>query len=112
MIIRCTNKLFQELTIENKDYSEETYELFSWHANIIRINRRKIVVLMNDSNRYAIVLYGLRKNNFKRFDSLVKKAIKEVFLLEDINPDVIDDYFEKAGEIKVNKNTSRSKLTR
>jgi len=54
MLIRCTKKLLDELKIKpNLELEEEP--LFSWHANLLNINHRKTVVLVNDSNRYIIV---------------------------------------------------------
>ena len=40
--------------------------LFSWHANLITVNRRKTCVLVNDNNRYVIVLYELKAKDFKK----------------------------------------------
>ena len=59
MLIQCTKKLLGELEIKPVPSIEEA-PLFSWHANIITVNRRKTVVLCNDSNRYIVVLYGLK----------------------------------------------------
>ncbi|MCI1882113.1 MAG: hypothetical protein LKI94_07980 [Sporolactobacillus sp.] len=42
-----------------KDSSERPF--FSWHANVVTLNRRKALVLINDSNYYVLVLYGLRQ---------------------------------------------------
>ena len=39
-----------------------------WHTNLIRVNRRKAVVLVNDENRYVIILHGLKAKDFKRLD--------------------------------------------
>ena len=69
MLIRCTKKLLVELKIEPESV-EEGNSLFSWHANIIMVNRRKTVVLVNDHNRYAVVLYGLKVKDFKRFTEI------------------------------------------
>ena len=62
MIINCTKKLCDELKI-NPQKVEIVDPLFSWHANIIRVNRKKTVVLVNDSNRYTIVLYRITSYN-------------------------------------------------
>lgn len=60
-------KLLEELNIKPElQLTEEP--LFSWHANLITVNRRKTVVLMNDKNRYVIVLRGFKMKDFKELD--------------------------------------------
>jgi len=69
MLICCTKKLLIELKVE-PELVEEENSLFSWHTNIIVVNRKKVVVLVNDHNRYAVVLYGLKAKDFKRFNEI------------------------------------------
>jgi hypothetical protein len=66
MLIQCTKKLLSELKIETSLPLEEEDTLFSWHANMLTVNRRKTLVLMNDSNRYIIVLHGLKAKDPKK----------------------------------------------
>ena len=67
MQIRCTKKLLDTLKVVPEEMTEED-ALFSWHANLLMINRRKVVVLMNDFSRYTVVLYGLKAKEFKNFN--------------------------------------------
>ena len=60
MLIQCTRKLLDKLDVKPKEAVEEN-SLFSWHANLIKLNRRNTVVLVNDKNRYVIVLTGLKQ---------------------------------------------------
>ena len=64
--------------------SIEEAPLFSWHANFLTIYRRKTVVIVNDSNRYVIVLYSLLAKGFRKLDELIIGAILTVFLEEGI----------------------------
>ena len=65
MLVQCTKKLLDELKVKPQPHGEED-PLFSWHANFITLNRRKTVVLVNDQNRYVIVLHGVKgKGLFK-----------------------------------------------
>ena len=50
MIINCTKKLQDELGIK-PEKAEVFDSLYSWHANIIKINRRKTMVLVNDASK-------------------------------------------------------------
>jgi len=64
MLIQCTKKLLDAIERKPVAYEEKNL-LFSWHANLITLNRKKTVVLVNDKTRYAVVLYGLKAKDFK-----------------------------------------------
>ncbi|GAE35036.1 plasmid pRiA4b ORF-3 family protein [Halalkalibacter akibai] len=98
MLIQCTKKLLNELKIKPTSVSaQEDRPLFSWHANIVTISRKKTVVLMNDSNRYVIVLHGLKAKDFTRIEQIILDAIREVFRNEQIKEEVIDRYLSEVG---------------
>ncbi|AEE96567.1 plasmid pRiA4b ORF-3 family protein [Mahella australiensis] len=109
MLIQCTKKLLERLKIEPGPQEDEE-PIFSWHANLVTIDRRKAVVLLNDKNNYIIVLYGLRAKDFEKFDDLVPTAIYKTFQKENIRNDVIEKYLSYAGEIKYSKTKNRSIL--
>jgi len=60
MQICCTKKLQDELGINVQNGSEEN-DLFCWSAHLITANRRKAIVVVNESNRIGFVLYGLKR---------------------------------------------------
>ena len=111
MHIRCTKKLLVELKVEPESVTEDN-PLFSWHANLIMVNRRKVVVLMNDHNRYAVVLYGLKAKDFKRFAEIALQGIRETFQGEGISDKVIDQYLLRTGEVSMTKTKDRTSVAR
>jgi len=50
IIIGCTKKLQDEIGIIAKSENEEK-DLFSWSANVIKVNRRKTVVVVPKGSR-------------------------------------------------------------
>lgn len=113
MQIHATKKLLDALPFSVEEIpEEEAQSLYSWHANLLTINRRKTVVLMNDSSRYIIVLHGMKVKDFKRFDKLVQEAIRQVFKAERISGEVIEKYIEAAGSITFHKTKNRSMTAR
>jgi hypothetical protein len=63
MIIQATKKLRDKLKLE-KLKQEERPPLFSWHANIIQIDYMNLVVLVNDSSAYMVVLTGVEEDEW------------------------------------------------
>ena len=58
MEICCTKKLLNEMDINSQIGSEEN-DLFCWSAHLITVNRRKTVVVVNNSNRFGLVLHNI-----------------------------------------------------
>jgi hypothetical protein len=111
MLIQCTKKLLDELKIKPSAQMEEE-PLFSWHANILTLGRRKTVVLVNDSNRYVIVLYGLKAKDFQKIAELVVQAIREAFREESIKDEVIEQFLSQSKEISFTKTKDRTSVAR
>lgn len=111
MIIQCTKKLLDQLK-KNPETVDEEKPLTSWHANLIIVNRRKAVVLVNDRNRYAIVLYGLKANDFKNMDKIILQAIRHTFEQEAINNDVIEQFIDSAKNFTYSKTKNRTLVAR
>ncbi|MFP3359531.1 plasmid pRiA4b ORF-3 family protein, partial [Planococcus sp. SIMBA_143] len=91
---------------------EERNPLLAWHANVLKIGRHKFTVLVNDQNRYAIVLYGLKAKDKKKIDGLIVKAIREVFRAESIKEEIIEDYLGSSSGFTFAKTKDRKLVAR
>ncbi|TGA98318.1 plasmid pRiA4b ORF-3 family protein [Sporolactobacillus shoreae] len=111
MLIQCTKKLLDQLKIKPEPVGTES-SLFSWHANLITINRRKTIVLMNDSSRYTVVLHGLRANDFKHLNEHIINAIRRTLLDEWIKPELVERFLSGSPEIVYTKTKDRKLVAR
>ncbi|KAB2332625.1 plasmid pRiA4b ORF-3 family protein [Bacillus mesophilum] len=111
MLIQCTKKLLDQLNMKAESGFEEE-PLFSWHANLLTINRRKTVVLVNDLTRYTVVLYGLMSKDFKRMDELIIEAISDALHEEGIKEEVIERYINHAHKVTYTKTKDRTHVSR
>ncbi len=113
MLIQITRKLQKELEIKSfKPIETEKEPLFCWHANLVKINSKKSVVLTNDACRYTIVLSGLKKADFKNIKSLIKAGIRQTLIAEGIKDDIIEKYLTEFDEIQFNKTKNRTLVAR
>lgn len=87
-------------------------DLFSWHANIITVNRKKTVVMVNDKNRYVIVFYRLKAKDFKQLDKLLLQGIRETFEAERIKDEVIEKYLLHSEVVSFAKTKNRTCVSR
>ena len=63
MYLQCTKKMLDKMNMERfkmlpaDDCDDGADGFYSWHVNLITLNRRKAIVCMNNLTRYPIVLY-------------------------------------------------------
>jgi len=102
----------QKLLKISPDKLEKLNPLFSWHANIILVNRRKVLVLVNDESRYNVVLYGLKANDFKNIETVIYDGIRKSLLSDGVNPKVIEEYFNSTYGIDFSKTQNKTMVAR
>lgn len=95
-IIRCTQKLLSELKLKPVDCIDKSIGLGGWHANLIRVDRRKCILFTHDKTLFSFFVPGLTKPDFKKisdifgqnlFKSLMREALPQVYIemfLDDI----------------------------
>lgn len=98
MEICCTKKLLNEMDINSQIGSEEN-DLFCWSAHLISVNRRKTVVVVNDSNRFGFILHGLKAKDFKNFGELITLGIRDCLRDEKIKEEIIEKYLKTADAV-------------
>ncbi|MBT2699074.1 plasmid pRiA4b ORF-3 family protein [Bacillus sp. ISL-40] len=111
MLIQCTKKLLDELEVPPVTEIEEN-PLFSWHANLLKVGRKKTVVLVNDRNLYAIILHGLKAKDMKTISKLIVQAIRETFEAECIKDEVIEQFLQHSPHITFSKTKDRAFVAR
>jgi hypothetical protein len=111
MLVQCTKKLLDALAIKPSIIAEEQ-PLFSWHAHLLVMNRRKTLILMNDKNRYIVVLHGLKAKDMKNLGDIIISAIRETLLNEQIAKEVVEKYLKAAPEIVFAKTKNKSAVAK
>jgi hypothetical protein len=107
--VQCTKKLAEELKIIiQKECATNVNPLYSWHAHVFFHNRRKCVLVMNNMTRYNFVLYGLKREDFKGFDNIIIKGIRENFIADGISSLVIEKYLQHCKEVCYGATSDRS----
>ncbi|MGB7365716.1 DUF6933 domain-containing protein [Carnobacterium jeotgali] len=117
MIIGVTKKaqsLFSNLPpIKDKEYGKQFAQinpLFSWHANYINVNRKKVIILLNDLTYTPIILQDINAQKKKQLSEIIPEAIRIAFEIAGISNEKIDEYLEIAGDIQVTDTSNRSVL--
>jgi len=110
MIIRCTQKLLAEL--KNKSTQEESARdpFWSWHANVFLIERRKCVLITNDTTLFTMFIPALKKPDFESFHFVIGQHLFKNLLHENIPQRQIEVVLSECENIKFEKTNNRRVL--
>jgi len=106
MHIQCTKKLLDFLKPEVIEKDTDN-DLFAWYANFININRKKLLILMNDLTRFCIVLYGVKKSDFQDPIMMLQKSIIISMAVEEYDQELVLNYVNQIKEVTYSKTKDR-----
>jgi len=109
MIIRCTQKLLKELRIKPQE-PEEVSKVGSWHANLLRIDRRKCVLFTHDMTLFSVFVAGLKRDDFEHIDQVFGQAMFKTMLLFDFEQAEIERMLDWSKHNIYAKTNNRSVL--
>jgi len=109
VIIRCTQKLIKELRIKPLE-PEEVSKVGSWHANLLRIDRRKCVLFTHDMTLFSVFVAGLKRDDFDHIDQVFGQAMFKTMLLFDFEQAEIERMLDWSQHNTFAKTNSRSVL--
>ncbi|MFC7062490.1 DUF6933 domain-containing protein [Halobacillus seohaensis] len=90
-VIGATEKLSKELNkeLEDPEKYNEIPDINKWHANLITINRRKCLIIINNATGINLTLFGLRKQQFDNIENVIKGSLKQLLQLIKVEDDII-----------------------
>jgi hypothetical protein len=111
MKLQCTKKLLDQLKVMPVEMETEN-EVYSWQANVVTVDRRKMLVLVHDSTQYKIAFYGLKAKDWKNLNAVIREGIAKVWAAEGIKASVIEKYLAQMGELVLTKTRDRKMIAR
>ena len=109
-VIHCTKKLLKELGALGSRIPHEHAPGFfgSWHANLIRIERRKCVLFTNDRTLYSFLVPGMKRKD--DFHDLFLVHLNSNLAIEGFGQGDILKALDEYSEIAIAPTTNRSVL--
>ncbi|GEP19480.1 DUF6933 domain-containing protein [Pediococcus argentinicus] len=101
------NKIKQSTDKDDAKSFATANPFFSWHANYINVNRKKLVILINDLTFAVVALYDVNAKNKIELDQRIKEGIYAAFRMQDISAEKVQTYFKLAGDIEINAGFNR-----
>jgi hypothetical protein len=111
--LQCTLKLLKELGVAPSPPADSGGGLGSWHANLLRFDRRKCILFTNDETLYSVFVPGVRKPQFQQIQGVFAQAVFRSLRLGGFRQRQIEAVLEAidvAKELRFTKTGSRSVL--
>lgn len=74
-----------------KRYSDAN-QFFSWHANYITVDRKKVIILVNDLTLLPLLINDVNAKAKPELDRIIETGIREMFRLIGANEKDINLY--------------------
>ena len=85
-------------------------EVGSWHANLLRVDRRKCILFTHDATLYSFLVPGLKKPQFENFREVFGQNLFKNLLWENFSQNQIEIVLDEHREIIIAKTNNRSVL--
>ncbi|MBR2812513.1 MAG: plasmid pRiA4b ORF-3 family protein, partial [Solobacterium sp.] len=100
------------VTVPKKKEADDESDFFSWHANIITVDRHKILLFVNNSTRLAIIIARPKASDYKQIETILENGIRTLFAKLGVHPEVIEQYFKEAGAFRITSTGTRGQISR
>jgi len=109
-ILRCTKKLLTELRAKPADIMQSPSDLNGWHANLLRIDRRKCILFTHDKSLYSFLVTGLNRSDFQNIGEVFRQNLLQNLTREGVPRRQIELFVDDIREIEITKTNNRSVL--
>lgn len=111
MTIQCTKKLLDSMKIKPEPKPEDEQDaLYAWHANLLTLQRRKFILLMNNKTRYNFLVGPITKKEMARFEEIMRQELATNLAADGANEELIKAYLSRMDGMDYTKTSERSIL--
>jgi len=110
VFIRCTAKLLRDLGVKPADVPDQPSDIFDWHANIMRLERKKYVLFTNSLTLYSFLMRWTGKPRYSEFQEQFRLKLFQSLMSERIAEEHIEYILGGRRQVTITKTNSRSVL--
>jgi hypothetical protein len=109
-IIRCTTKLLNELGAIPTNTPDQPPSLCDWHANLLRLDRKKYVLFTNDQTLYSLLVRWIKTPRSADFLEGFRFGLFKCLMSEEIAEEQVEYILREHARVTITKTNSRSVL--
>ena len=107
LVVHATQKLLVEIPAALIDHNAVGE---NWHANLLRIDRRKYVLFTHEATLYSVFVPGLRKPDFAQLDQVFGQRLFKALLWEGFPQALIERMLDACQSVRFTRSSNRSVL--
>lgn len=109
-ILRCTTKLLNELKAKPTSAPDQPPGLCDWHANLLRLERKKYVLFTNDQTLYSLLVHWMKTPRSADFLERFRLGLFKSLMSEGLAEVQIEYILSEHTQVMITKTSSRSVL--
>jgi hypothetical protein len=109
-IIRCTTKLLNELGAKPTSAPDQLPGLCDWHANLLRLERKKYVLFTNDQTLYSLLVHWIKTPRSEDFLVRFRLGLFQSLTSEGFADVQVEYVLSEHTQVMITKTNSRSVL--
>lgn len=118
MIIRCTKKIIDAAKKNDiqppapDDGAQVSELLHTWHANVVTVDRRKILFFVNDLTGICVIYYSPKPADYRDMQKILREGVSELLRFRGFREEVIERYLADDEQMLLTKTGNRSLIAR
>ena len=112
-LIRCTKKVLVEVGLPMNELCESDIiqlPLGDWHANIIKVCRKKCIMFVNEITLFSFPVFGIPKSKMKNLADIFRTSLSEELKREGFEDSTIGKVLQLYKDVGIGKCTNKSIL--
>jgi hypothetical protein len=109
-IIKCTTKLLNELGVKPANAPDQPPSLCDWHANVLRLDRKKYVLFTNDQTLYSLFVPWNKSPWSTDIMERFRFGLLKSLMSEGLAEEQIKYLLSEHAQVTITKTNSRSVL--
>jgi hypothetical protein len=112
--LKCTKKVLDEIGIKTPAVIEPrdnaTEPLGDWCVNLLRIQRKKCLLMVNEKTLFSILVPEVKKSQIQNIAVVFREALFATLIDEEFTAEQAEKILSEYDEIGISKTTDRSVL--
>jgi len=108
--IRCTSKLLNEIRAEPAVTPKQLPNLSDWHANLLRVDRKKCVLFTNDLTLYSFLIHMVKESLSVGFGEQFRLGLLKSLMSDKLDELQVKRMLSSQGTVMIAQTNNRSVL--
>lgn len=111
MNLQLTKNLMDKLKLTLSEIPSNSSDVDNYHCNLLKFGRYNCVLITNDTTLYSFFLFGLKSNDFKHFEEVVRESIFKLLIDSGLPQSQFEKILTSMENFTYSKTSNRSVIS-